>query len=293
MKSDHISVIKNKPEINRIEILIDGNVKITWKEAVGAEKYIIKRSLKSDFEFKKIAEISADKLEFTDSTIKKEGIYWYRITAHKSNGAEKPFSKTGESRSINISSLAAPHMLSIKSDGKKTVDFSWNSNEKFDGYIILRRHHFMRNAVKTDTVASDCNSYTDSNVILGQLLYYSVQGYKVETDGSIRYSNPSNELCSACIDKAQILSIKRKMFKKVFFSLRLTAGADGYVLFKSYSENGEFKEVKRTKGLAALTLEDKGESGKNGAFYTVSAYKMCEEKEIIGPQTKPVYVNYK
>lgn len=292
MKSEPIAVIKNKPDINHIEVLGDGEVHLTWDISIGAERYIIKRSKKSDCEFKKIAELASGITSFVDNTIPAEGIYWYKITAQKSMGAEKPLSKTCEAKSVNISSLEVPKMLSIKTDGKKTISFSWEGTNEADGYIILRRHSFMKGAIKIASVEKGITSYADSKFVPGQTFYYSIQSF-IDDEDNTRYSNPSNELCSACLDMPEVLKIKRKHGKKIAAFVRLTSGAEGYILLRSENENEGFKEIKRTTSISSLTLTDKGARGTKGAYYAVAAFKKCEGKDIVGPMTKPFYIKYK
>lgn len=292
MNGELTPVIRNRPDITHIEVDAEGNVLISWKEADGAERYVIQRSEKADCEFKKVGGVSAGTLLFADKTVEKESIYWYRIVAVRSNGAEKNIKKNSEPRSINISSIAAPLVKSVKTDGKKKITFTWESDENADGYIVLRRHSFMKNGVKIASCKKDELSFCDTDAAKGTLFYYSVQSYLSE-DGHIRYSNPSKELCSAVLGKTQALEILRKHRKKVFFALRLTAGADGYILLKAAEENGDFSECARTSGIDSLSLSDKGGRGEKGAYYCAAAYKKAGDKEIVGPKTKAVYVRYK
>lgn len=286
-----IKPIKNKPEI--ISISSKGKKAfIEWKEAEGAEKYIIKRSRKSDCEFKKIAEVPFGTVCYEDTSISAEGVYWYQIFAHKNMPQSKPLIKKGEPQSVIITTITSPILKSIENTAKNGISFSWEKGENVDGYVILRRHSFMKGAVKIALADKHTFSFTDNSFTPGPTYYYSVQGYVGDGD-TARFSLPSNELCSSVLSKTEITEIKRKHFKKVLIKALLTSGAQGYILFTSKSKTGEFKEVARSDKFDSFTFLHKGAKGEKGAFYSVCPYKTVDEKEIRGPICEPVYVKYK
>lgn len=286
-----IYAISNKPNFTSV-LSKDGSVLLCWKEARGAEKYIIKRSKKADSEYKKIGEVPFGTTSFEDKTVPEEGLYWYRITAYRDMGDAKPLSKNSEPESINITTLSEPTPLSVRVGKGKSITFSWKGGSEVDGYIVLRRHSFMKKPLKIGTTEKGVCSFTDTDFAKGPLYFYSVQGFK-KYGGIIRYSHPSSELWAASLQSTKIILTERKLFKRVHFTLRLTSGADGYILYVSDKENGEYKEAAKTAGLDSFILVHKGEKGKKGAFYKAAAYKKYGEEEIIGPLTKPLYIKYK
>lgn len=286
-----IYAISNKPDF--ISLLSENSrVIMSWKEARGAEKYIIKRSKKSDCEFKKVGEVPFGTTSFTDETVPDEGLYWYRITAYRDMGEAKPLSKNGEAESINITSLSEPKPLSLRVGKGKSITFSWEGGSEADGYIVLRRHSFMKRPLKIGITEKGVCSFTDTDYANGPLYFYSVQGFK-KNGKDIRYSHPSRELSTASLQPTKITLTERKHFKKVVFTLRLTSGADGYILYTSDKEKGEYKEAARTSGFDSFILTHKGEKGQKGAYYRAAAYKKNGKEDITGPLTKPLYIKYK
>ena len=150
----------------------------------------------------------------------------------------------------------------------------------------------MKRPLKIATVEKGICSFTDTDFENGPTYLYSVQCYKKEK-GNIRYSHPSKELSTASLKETKITLAERKHFKKVRFTLRLTSGADGYMLFVSDEENGQYKEVAKTEGFDSFILTHKGEKGQKGAFYKTCAYKKNGKEELKGPFSKPVFVKYK
>lgn len=286
-----IYAISNKPDFTSL-LFENGKVVMTWREAAGAEKYIIKRSKKADCEYKKVAEVPFGTTSFEDESVSDEGLYWYRITAYRDMGDAKPLSKNSEAESINITTLFEPEPLSLRVGKGKSITFSWKGTSEADGYIVLRRHSFMKRPLKIGTTEKGVCSFTDTDYANGPLYFYSVQGFK-KKGKELRYSHPSREISTASLQTTKITLAERKHFKRVRFTLRLTSGADGYILYSSDKERGEYKEVGKTEGLDSFILTHKGEKGQKGAFYKACAYKKNGKEEITGPLTKPLYIKYK
>lgn len=292
MKSDKKAKIKNSPDIELIEVLGDCGVSIKWEKATGADTYVVQRSKFADSEFKKIATVAREVRTYVDNSIEKEGMYWYRIVAQRAEGDGKTTKKACEASSVNISSIEAPVLEKITNSLKDGIVLSWTSSAKVDEFYIFRRHSFMKKGVRIDSVPGDCFSYTDKKSVNGPLYYYSVQGV-IEDEDNLRYSKESNELACANLDKTKVLNVKRKFGRKVIFSLRLTAGADGYILYKSAEENGKYEAVCETKSISELDCTDKGGKKEKGAFYKAACYKIIDGKNVPGPKSEAVYVKYK
>lgn len=286
-----IYAINNKPDFYSLS-LENGKVLMNWREAKGAEKYIIKRSKKADCEFKKIGEVPFGVNSFEDTTVTDEGLYWYRVTAYRDMGEAKPLSKNNEAESINITSLPSPQPVSLRVGKGKSITFSWKDTGDVSGYIVLRRHSFMKRPLKIGQTEKGVCSFTDTDYANGPLYFYSVQSFR-KTGKDIRYSHPGKEISTASLRETKITLTERKHFKKVLFTLRLTSGADGYILYVSDKEKGEYKEAARSSGFDSFVLTHKGEKGKKGAFYKACAYKKNGTEELKGPETKPLFIKYK
>lgn len=292
MKPGKITNIRNKPEILLVEVQGNSSVYLKWEKAEGADRYTVARSVNEVGPYSSVASLSYDFNSYTDETIEKEGLYWYKIIAYKNVGADKPLRKAGTAVSANISTMNPPVLLKAAVNNNESVSLEWKCDEKVTDFNILRRHDFMKEPIAIERVDCSQTSFVDSDFVKGQLFYYSIQGV-INEDTDLRYSDPSNEICAACMDSVKIMGIKRKLGKKVIFSLRLTSGADGYILFKSESENGTFKEVTRSNSISGFVLLDKGQKGEKGAYYKVACFKTGKDIEFLGPQSDAVYVKYK
>ncbi|MBQ8028334.1 MAG: hypothetical protein IJ262_02875 [Clostridia bacterium] len=290
MSENEIFAIDQRPEITRISA--DGNmVTLNWTTQEGIDKYIIRRSLSSAEGFEKIAVLSGDTSEYCDKN-EGDGVYWYKVVAVRYSPEKEVIKKGSKVKSVTLCSLVSPTAEKISSGKKGKIILKWSYEEKADYFEVFKRYSFMNTHTYIGSVEGNKTSFADDNCIKGQLFYYSVTACVKEGE-TVKRSAHSNELCFVAFDKVPILEINRKHRKTVLFSLRLTAGADGYLLLRSDEENGEYKEVFRSCSVSDLILKDKGEKRKKGAFYKVACFKKTPDGDFIGPLSDSVFVKYK
>lgn len=288
-----VKPIKNKPQIISIQVLPGRVVKLRWSDAVGADKYVIKRYDTVDGELvsKKLEVLTNEFNEYKDTTIEADGLYSYRVFALKKIAPKENFKLYTPRVEVNIVSVDAPILDEISADGNK-IRISWKKDEDVASYVVQRRFSFMKKAIPVAELSDGENEYTDKKFAKGQLMYYRIQSVYNNGDSFI-YSKPSNELCYAILDKVKILSHRKKLGKKVYFKVRLVAGADGYILYRRYDNETEAVEVMRTEGISAMTISDLSKKTGKTAYYTVSAYKLSPEgREFIGKPSDETIVKF-
>ncbi|MCM1544248.1 MAG: hypothetical protein NC110_03015 [Ruminococcus sp.] len=293
---EKVSAIKNKPDIVSLDVLGNGTVMIKWDMSVGADKYIVRRSKEKDSGYEKVGTVKKKFTQFLDETIGCEGTFWYKISAWKKGPeGEKAIQKHSDPVKAEVSVIKPPKSEAICEAKNKSICFKWSHGEdKVNGYVVLRRYSFMDKPIEIARVESNVTEYTDTSAVAGQLYYYSVQGYlKDESETNTRYGLASEELALICLDCPKIMSVKCRHGRKVEFSIRLTTGADGYVLLHSDEENGDYLEVSRTKEEFSLNVTDVGAKRKKFGYYKVACVKSADGSEFLGPVTAPVQVKYK
>ena len=287
-ENSKIRPIKNAPEITAVQILPGRNVRLTWCDAVGAEKYVVIRYSDPDGERirERLEVLGAEFNSYTDTSIDEDGSFEYKIIAKKKIAPKQSAHKTSAAARANIISVDPPELSHIENDGKK-IKISWNREEGIHGYVVLRRFSFMKKAIPIATLTEGETEFTDGKFAEGQLIYYSIQS--IVSDGeSLAYSRPSNELCSVVLPIPVVTKKHHSITKKVNISVRLCAGASGYILFRR-SEDDEPVEITRTEGIAAFTLTDGTKKPKGELFYSVACYKLSEDgDEFIGERSEEV-----
>lgn len=296
MLNDDIITIRNSPNIYFASVSPDKSVLIKWDKAQGAEKYVVKRKREEEKSFTVLEKLESSSLSYLDKGIDSDGIYVYKVVAVRSVPNEKPVKKAGEIKSINITSIEAPTIKDVKCKYEQDgILVKFNGVNGVDGYNIIKRYPAMSRGVRTGFVTSDKNKFLDKKIQKGVLYYYSVEAFKrsgAEND-EITYSNPSDEICSVLLDKVKVMKVKRKLRKTVSISVRLTSGADGYILLKSSEKDGEYKEAARTTSISDLTLTAKGKKEEKGAYFKVACYKKADGNiEFTGPADEAFFVKF-
>ena len=287
-----IRPIKNAPEFTSVEILPGRNVRLSWCDAVGADKYVIVRfsTVEDEVIKEKLEVLDVGQNSYVDTTIEDDGLFEYKVIAKKKLGPKQWARKLSRPVRANIVSVEAPVLDSIENIGK-SIKISWNKDENIYGYVVLRRFSFMKKAIPIATLANGENEYTDKKFAEGQLLYYSIQSIISDGD-SFSFSKPSNELCSTILPVPHILKKKKNLTGKVTVSVRLCAGADGYILFRRKIDDEKPKEISRTKGIASFDLSDSGKKPHGPLLYSVACFKtLDEENEFIGERSEEIIFN--
>ena len=165
----------------------------------------------------------------------------------------------------------------------KSVQITWSAIKDAAGYEIYRSGMKYIGYECIKDISSDKLVYIDKtkNLTVGKKYYYKVRAYGYE-DGQkvygefsktkkITYSLPETTLTSA---KPVSGGLKLK-WKKVL-------GADGYVIYRSETENGKYQKVREVTYASAknCTLT---ESEANGEYYyKIRAYRLQGKKKVYG-----------
>lgn len=283
----------NPPELLAADILSAGKIRLRWLTGKGAEKYIVKRCDTEDGKLERIAVLKKSELSFIDTNVELDKTYYYTVSSFKRLSKTETINRASRKISATVEIIPPPTMNSAELKGSTAV-LSWSPTEKeVDGYVILRRYDFMKKPLSVAKTEGEGLTFTDEKIVPGQLYHYSVQAYRSLDDGTMVYGEASAEKCVFYIDAPSVLKVKTKLWKKVDFSLRLTAGADGYVLFRSDEKNGKYVEVARSNEEYDFSLKDTGKKKAKKAYYKAACFKKLGEKEYIGPAGKVIEVKYK
>lgn len=268
--------LKVSPKIKSIAVTEERHIALKWTKVPLAEKYAVKRADKASGEFEHLAWVK--KCEFTDETAGENTTYWYKITAWKKLEGKKTSTKTSGVKAAVISDIKAPHNISIKAENKGVAaKLEWKNAEDTDGCIVGRRNDFFSHIFPVAHIKGE--SFTDKDIVSGQSYYYCLQNFKNGEDEQL-HGNFSREYYFIHLDSGSILEIKSVAGKRVRISLRLVAGADGYIIERSESKDGDFKEVGRTSSGFELEFEDKAPGAFKTYYYRSKAFKTAENREF-------------
>ena len=280
--------LKVSPKIKSITINDQRQILIKWSKVPLAEKYAVKRATQAGGEFEHLTWVK--KCEFIDETAEENTTYWYKITAWKKLEGKKTSTKTSGVKAAVISDIPAPENVSVKSAGKKVaIGIKWKNPEGTDGCIIGRRNDFFSQIIPVAKVEGE--SFTDEGIVTGQPYHYSLQSFRKGQEKEL-YGNFSQEAHCIHLDSGRILEGKGALGKRVRLSMRVVAGADGYIIERSDSKDGDFKEVGRTASGLELHFEDKVPKAYRTYYYRCKAFKVINEHtyESVASAVKAVKV---
>lgn len=281
---DVITKLKKCPKIKSVTVTEEGGLLLKWTKVEGAEKYAVKRALSDKGEFEHVA--WAKKCEYIDAEVPKDVTCRYKIMAHKKLEGKKASTKLSPVKSAIVSDIPAPAKLKAEVKGEK-ICLTWKGVQNAQGYIVSRRNDFYSQILPIARV-NECE-FTDEKIVSGQPYHYSVQAFMKGEEGE-RQGNFTEEVHSVCLDSGEILEAKAFLGKKMNFKVRIVAGADGYILQRSESKDGEFSDVAKTESGIDITFTDKVEKRLKTYYYRAVAFKTVKDETYIGEPTKTVQI---
>ena len=286
--------IKGKPELWKAAETESGAVALCWRETPGAQVYIIEKFDNAQQRFLKIARVpEGQELTYLDADVVPGGVYRYRVIAKRKNPDGEILLKRGAPVVATVSVSYSVELSKVTHPQFGAVYLTWDADEHADGYRINRRLAETKSTLPLAYVEGQVLQYTDKTPVSGQIYFYCVQSYRrTSEDDELLFSRPGKEHMVVNLDTTEILRIKRAPERKVTFFVRVTAGADSYILLRSEHEDGPFHEVARSKGNTDLTLTDQGKRGQREAYYAVKCMRAFDGQEYYGEMTKAVYVKY-
>ncbi|MBQ5968865.1 MAG: hypothetical protein IJL52_01975 [Clostridia bacterium] len=281
--------IKGRPEFIRAAETDDGAVFLAWRETPGAQKYIIEKYNWEIEHFRRYAAVPGDTMEFVDTDVEPGRVYRYRINAKRKNPGGEVLSRRGMMTSVSTTSKDTVLLTEAQHPAFGQAKLTWQPAPDVDGYCVNRRPAEVSKPLPLAYVDQYQTGYLDRTCISGQIYFYSVQSFRQYGDDELIYSQVGNEKRVVNLDTPQILSIK-KHGRTAQFKVRVTAGADGYLLLRADTPDGPFTEAARTDSGTTLTLTDRGGRSHGGCYYAVCCYKKYEGEELHGPATAPQHV---
>ena len=286
--------IKGKPELWKAAETPEGAVALCWRETPGAQVYVVEKFDEAQQSFVKIARVQeTEEPTYLDPDVVPGGVYRYRIVAKRKNPNGEVLRKRGAPVVATVSVSYSVELTKVKHPQFGVVYLEWEKDENADGYCINRRLAETKSTLPLAFVEGQELKFTDKTPVSGQIYFYCVQSFRRTTeDDELLFSHPGKEQMVVNLDRTEILRVKHAPDRKVTFFVRVTAGADSYLLLRSDHEDGPFKEVARTQSNTDLEITDRGKRGQREAFYAVRCMRCFEGEEYFGEMTKAIRVKY-
>ena len=237
------------PEIEKITGLkkpqqFTDKIELVWNPVEDADGYVVyMRNSDQSNEFEEVAnvyepEVSVTNLDHTTP-------YQFKVAAYKKIEGQV---YEGESAYMETATNpAATKAPSIKRSSS-VISFSWNRNNRADGYVVYRASTKTGGAwQKYKTISGNTTTtYEDKNVEYGKSYFYMVKAYRTPYEGRTYYgagdrlkavaglSAPGLASCTSQLSRVSLVWNKNKL-------------AQGYYVYYSTSKSGPFTLLKDTK----------------------------------------------
>lgn len=269
-----------------------GSMELKWKKDADAFAYRIKRSLKKDSGYKKIAEVEGCNVTtYVDKGADAGKRYYYTVeTIVKQNGAK---GYSGDSKPKSAVNLKKINITSTQAqDGGITLN--WEKISGANGYQVMRSEKKDSGFEEIAKVnKAELTSFTDWDVSAGSRYFYRIRALRDGTyTGYGSYCKATEKWMLTAPDglavKAVNSSVTPDMPAQMMLSWNKVNGADSYVVLKSVEERGSYEEVAAVnEGENLVYTDGKVQTGIT-YYYKVAAVANLGQESGRGDETVPV-----
>lgn len=230
----------------------ENTLKTTWSKVTGAEDYVVYRSQLSGKKWsawKAVATTS--KTSYTDKSVKSGVTYKYSVRARYSE--DRSVMKEGKS----ILMLTMPK-VTVTAD-TKSITAKWGKVTGASGYTVYRRQKTADGWSSWKNLGNQKSlSYTDKKATAGVQYQYTVKAYSGSMRSDIKTSTAVSILSTPKVSIANRVGGVRVSWKEI-------AGADSYVVYRSYKKSGKWTDWKKVATTEDVSVLDKTAS--SGIIY--------------------------
>lgn len=197
----------------------------------------------------------------------------YLTNYHKLTAAEETYGQL-------LLEYAGKQEIKVKAEpaGFDAVKLSWNALDygfAFDVYKVDTKGKYRLLGRTSEP------EYVDSKLTCGNEYTYVVKPVFVLANGSKLVELESQPVVGIpMLDSVVLLKAEKGRKNSIALSWNPVNGADGYVIYRSNSKNGEYKSVFTTADPAVTTHTNTGLVCEKGYYYKVKAYKIVNGKQL-------------
>lgn len=254
---------KNALEIPELGTIVpdgDGALKLTWSAVKKAAGYQIYRAESEQGKYKKIATLTgAETVTYTDTALTNGKTYYYKVCAYTSK-------LTGNYSPVMAAyPLGTGNIISVKSNGSKTLAISWEAVAGAQKYQLYRSTSVDGTYSKVKELAGTLTDYQDTSVVNGTTYYYKVRA-KASQNGKTSYGTFSEAFEGFSIATAGIRSVKSQENGTLLVSWKAVKNTYRYQVYRSTAENGTYKKIATVK---TTSYEDASAEGDKIYYYKI------------------------
>ncbi len=225
--------------------------KINWNKSANADGYVIYRATSKNGTYKKVADVKADAVSYTDSGLTYGKTYYYKVKAYCKNGDETLYSE--DSSVISVKLTLGKTTISSVANSSSGVELKWSKVSGATGYYVYRKAD-SGSYSKIKTISSgNTVSYTDKSANNGTKYTYKVVAYYGKNTGSyntktiVRLTRPT--ISSAKNSSSKAIAVKwNKNTKATGYQVKYVTGSTTKTVTVSKNSTVSYTIKKLTKG---------------------------------------------
>lgn len=243
---------------------------VTWTSVDSAEGYHVYRSYTAGNNFEKIGTV--ENTEFRDRELTPATTYYYKVAAYAD---DQNGEMSDPSAATTKRVLSAPDNLDARGRSSTEIYLSWDPMlaSNADKYNIYRSESESGEYILINDKNFD-EKHTDSGLTPEKVYYYKVSGVNNSYGEGPKSLFAKAQTFIKPVTRADTLSENtiRVSWKKI-------PNVEGYNIYRSNIENGEYTCIKGITGEETLSYTDEGLSPGTTYYYKVSAvYSYNEDK---------------
>lgn len=256
-------------------------MKISWNKVSQADGYQIYRSTSKDSGYTRIKTVtSGSTLSYTDSSVKHNVKYYYKVRAYTKVNDTKVYSAYSSVKylTVRVAKAAIEKIIRIN---YHTLKITWDSVDGATGYRVYRSKTKDGEYKAVATLAgNDTVSYNDTDLKCGRRYYYKVSAYR-KIDG-VKYFGTYSEAKNWFTRPSKVKLTDECYYKATKTTLEWTKSkiADGYEIYRSTTKNGTYTKVKTITSADTLTWTNTGLSKTKNYYYKIRAYRKVDGRTV-------------
>lgn len=231
-------VASNFEPLTTPELSIGGltfqSLKLSWKTVNQAKSYILQRKANANDAFQEIAKLGADKTQYSDSLLKDNTTYYYRLKAL----GDKPESDFGTVEGLTLSKLNLPE-LTVNIVSNQSLKITWKAIPKANSYILERRDNSNNSFKELAKLGADKTTYSDSLLKDNVTYFYRIKAFGVNTESdfaTVQATTPQKL-------NLPELSVSTVSFQSLKVSWKTIPRATTYILERKAVLSDIYKEI--------------------------------------------------
>ena len=211
------------------------SLKITWKAVAKANLYVLQRKTNLNDAYKEVATMSANKFTYSDSLLKDNTTYYYRLKAF---GSDNPESDFATAEGVTLAKLNLPE-LSVNIVSNQHLKVAWKAIPKAVSYTLERKANPTDSYQNLAKFGADKTTYSDSLLKDNVTYFYRIKAFGTNTESD--FVMAENTTPQKLITPE--LSANTVSYQSLKIAWKAIPRAISYTLERKANPNDAYKEL--------------------------------------------------